>query len=216
MLSFILSVVLCLTGNPEIAQKEKSMKFEFLTLPYEPGALEPVISKLTIELHHGRHLQTYVSNLNNLIAGTKFENADLETIVRESDGALFNNAGQTLNHVLYFEQFSPDGGGRPAGKLAEAIDAAWGSFENFQKEFETAGVSLFGSGWVWLAADRDGKLSITKEANAGNPLKSGLRPLLGFDVWEHAYYVDYYNQRAKHLSELWKIINWTAVASRYQ
>ena len=194
---------------------ETIMKFELVKLPYATNALEPVISKQTIELHHGKHLQTYVNNLNNLIQGTKFENADLETIVKESEGGLFNNAGQVLNHNIYFTQFSPTGGGNPSGELAVAINAAWGSFENFQKEFEAAGLSLFGSGWVWLAAGKDGKLSITKEANGGNPVTKGLNPLLGFDVWEHAYYIDYQNRRADHLKELWKIINWKAVESRY-
>lgn len=191
------------------------MKFELVKLPYSTDALEPVISKQTIEFHHGKHLQTYVNNLNNLIQGTKFENADLETIVKESDGAIFNNAGQILNHNLYFTQFSPTGGGKPSGKLATAIDAAYGSFDNFQKEFETAGAGLFGSGWVWLAKDKEGKVLITKEANAGNPLAKGLTPLLGFDVWEHAYYLDYQNRRVDHLKELWKIIDWKVVETRY-
>ncbi|MDR1526129.1 MAG: superoxide dismutase [Dysgonamonadaceae bacterium] len=191
------------------------MKFELVKLPYATDALEPIIGKQTIEFHQGKHLQTYVNNLNNLVAGTPFENADLETIVRESDGALFNNAGQVLNHNLYFTQFSSNGGGKPSGPLAAAIDAVWGSFENFQKEFETAGTGLFGSGWVWLAADNAGKLSITKEANGSNPVVKKLKPLLGFDVWEHAYYLDYQNRRADHLKELWKIIDWKAVEARY-
>ncbi|MDR2805030.1 MAG: superoxide dismutase [Dysgonamonadaceae bacterium] len=191
------------------------MKFELVKLPYATDALEPIIGKQTIEFHHGKHLQTYVNNLNNLIQGTKFENADLETIVRESDGVIFNNAGQVLNHNLYFTQFSPDGGGKPFGKLAAAIDAAWGYFENFQKEFEIAGVGLFGSGWAWLAADKGGKLLIVKEANGGNPVVKGLKPLLGFDVWEHAYYLDYQNRRADHLKELWKIVDWKVVEARY-
>ncbi|MDR3194466.1 MAG: superoxide dismutase [Tannerella sp.] len=191
------------------------MKFELVKLPYATDALEPVIGKKTIEYHHGKHLQGYVNNLNGLVQGTEFEHMDLETIVRKSDGAVFNNAGQTLNHTLYFTQFSPAGGGKPSGKLAGAIDAAWGSFEHFQKEFEAAGVGLFGSGWVWLAADEDGKLSITREANAGNPVTKGLKPLLGFDVWEHAYYLDYQNLRGDHLKALWKIIDWKEVESRY-
>ncbi|MDR1555992.1 MAG: superoxide dismutase [Tannerellaceae bacterium] len=190
------------------------MKFELVKLAYATDALEPVISKQTIEFHHGKHLQTYVNNLNNLVPGTKFENADLETIVRESEGGIFNNAGQILNHNLYFTQFSPEGGGEPSGKLAEAINTTWGSFDNFRKEFEAAGLALFGSGWVWLAKDKDGKLSITKEANAGNPLTKGLSPLLGFDVWEHAYYLDYQNRRADHLKELWKIVDWKVVEKR--
>jgi len=191
------------------------MKFELLTLPYAVNALEPVISLQTIEFHHGKHLQTYVNNLNNLVMGTKFENADLETIVKEADGGIFNNAGQVLNHNLFFTQFSPNGGGQPAGKLAEAITAAFGSFEDFQKEFETAGVGLFGSGWVWLAADTDGKLAILKEPNAGNPLTKGLKPLLCFDVWEHSYYLDYQNRRADHLKALWQIVDWNIVGARY-
>jgi Fe-Mn family superoxide dismutase len=196
-------------------QKTKIMKFELPKLPYATNALEPVISQQTIEFHYGKHLQAYITNLNNLIQGTKFENADLETIVKESDGAVFNNAGQTLNHNIYFLSFSPDGGGEPKGKFAEAINAAFGSFENFKKEFNAAGVSLFGSGWVWLAKDSAGKLQITKEANAGNPITKGLTPLLGFDVWEHSYYLDYQNRRADHLAELWKIIDWNAVEARY-
>lgn len=195
--------------------KESIMTFELVKLPYASEALEPVIGKQTIELHHGKHLQGYVNNLNSMIQGTKFEKADLETIVRESEGGLFNNAGQVLNHNLYFTQFSPDGGGAPSGKLSTAINAVWGSFENFQKEFETAGTTLFGSGWVWLATDSDGKLAITKEANAGNPVTKGLKPLLGFDVWEHAYYLDYQNRRIDHLKSLWKIVDWKTVETRY-
>ncbi|MDR0430083.1 MAG: superoxide dismutase [Tannerellaceae bacterium] len=191
------------------------MKFELVKLPYEAGALAPVISKQTIDFHHGKHLQTYVNNLNNLVHGTKFENVDIETIVKESDGGIFNNAGQVLNHNLYFTQFSPDGGGKPSGKLADAINSVWGSFDNFQKEFEATGVGLFGSGWVWLAKDKEGKLSITKEANGSNPVAKGLTPLLGFDVWEHSYYLDYQNRRADHLKELWKIVDWEVVAKRY-
>jgi Fe-Mn family superoxide dismutase len=184
-------------------QKTKTMKFELPKLPYATNALEPVIGQQTVELHYGKHLQTYITNLNNLIQGTEFENADLETIVKESDGAIFNNAGQTLNHNIYFLSFSSDGGGEPKGKLADAIKAEWGSFENFKKEFQTAGTAVFGSGWVWLAKDSAGKLQITKEANAGNPVTKGLTPLLGFDVWEHAYYLDYQIRRADHLAELW-------------
>ena len=191
------------------------MKHELIQLPYAVNALEPAISKQTIEFHHGKHLQAYVNNLNSLVQGTRFEDLDLETIVKESDGAIFNNAGQILNHNLYFTQFSPQGGRKPSGKLAQAIDTAWGSFENFQKEFVAAGVGLFGSGWVWLAADNDGKLSITKESNAGNPLTKGLKPILTFDVWEHAYYLDFQNRRADQLNSLWTIIDWKVTESRY-
>jgi len=194
---------------------QNTMKFELIQLPYAADALEPVISKQTIEFHHGKHHLAYVNNLNNLIQGTKFENADLKTIVKESDGAIFNNAGQILNHDLYFLQFSPSGGGKPEGRLAQAIDAAWGSFENFQKEFEAGGMGVFGSGWVWLAADDTGKLSIHKEGPAGNPLTKGLKPLLTFDVWEHAYYLDFQNRRADHLKSLWRIVDWSVVEKRY-
>jgi Fe-Mn family superoxide dismutase len=196
-------------------KNQKVMKFELMKLPYATNALEPVIGQQTIELHHGKHLQTYVNNLNNLVPGTKFENADLETIVKESDGAIFNNAGQVLNHNLYFTSFKPNGGGAPKGKLADAINAQWGSFDNFKKEFGDAAVSLFGSGWAWLAKDNNGKLLIVKEQNAGNPVKQGLVPILGFDVWEHSYYLDYQNRRADHVTKLWDIIDWDVVSARY-
>ena len=220
MLTLCLSLLLLVTNNSNSSsqitdKKEEIMKFELIKLPYAADALEPVISKATIEFHHGKHLQAYVNNLNNLIPGTKFENAPLEQIVAESDGAIFNNAGQILNHNLYFTQFSPNGGGEPKGKLADAIKATWGSFEDFKKEFNAAGAGLFGSGWVWLAKDKDGKLSITKEANGSNPVAKGLTPILGFDVWEHAYYLDYQNRRPDHLNALWQIVDWDAVGKRY-
>ena len=219
MLTLCLSLLLLVTNNSNSSQitdkKEEIMKFELIKLPYAADALEPVISQATIEFHHGKHLQAYVNNLNNLIPGTKFENAPLEKIVAESDGAIFNNSGQILNHNLYFTQFSPKGGGEPKGKLADAIKATWGSFEDFKKEFNAAGAGLFGSGWVWLAKDKDGKLSITKEANGSNPVAKGLTPILGFDVWEHAYYLDYQNRRPDHLNALWQIVDWDAVGERY-
>lgn len=140
---------------------------------------------------------------------------DLISIIKDSEGGVFNNAGQILNHEIYFTSFSPNGGGEPKGKLAEAINLQWGSFENFKKEFNAAGAAVFGSGWVWLAKDGSGKLSIEKEPNGSNPVVKGLTPLLGFDVWEHAYYLDYQNRRADHLAELWKIINWDVVSARY-
>ncbi len=194
----------------------KTMKFEKVALPYATDALEPVISKETIELHYGKHHQAYVDNLNRLIVGTKFENVDdLITIVKESDGAIYNNAGQVLNHDLYFTSFKKDGGGEPKGKLAEAINAQFGSFEKFKEEFSAAAVGLFGSGWAWLVSDKDGKLSIEKESNAGNPITRGLNPILPFDVWEHAYYVDTQNRRADHIKSIWDIIDWDVVSSRY-
>jgi Superoxide dismutase len=191
------------------------MKFELPQLPYAADALEPVISQKTIEFHYGKHHQAYVTNLNNLVPGTKFENADLETIVKESDGPIFNNAAQIWNHTFYFNSFSPKGGGAPKGDLASAIDAAFGSFDNFKKEFVQAGVTLFGSGWAWLVKNKEGKLEIVKEGNAGNPMTKGLSPILTFDVWEHAYYLDYQNRRPDHLSALWDKIDWEVVGARF-
>ncbi len=215
MLSLCLSVLLMITNSQVTNKNQEVMKFEVVNLPYATNALEPVISKQTIEFHHGKHLKAYVDKLNELIPGTKFENATLVEIVKGSDGAIFNNAGQVLNHELYFTQFSPNGGGKPSGKLAEAIDKEWGSFDEFKKKFESEGVGQFGSGWVWLASDNNGKLSIVKEANAGNPVTKNLKPILGFDVWEHSYYLDYQNRRADHLKELWKIVDWKKVEERY-
>ena len=193
------------------------MSFNLIQLPYAPNALEPVISAETIGFHHGKHLQTYVNNLNGLIPGTEWENKPLEDIVKTSSGGVFNNAGQILNHNLYFLQFRPARpDNRPVGKIAQAIDAQFGSFEAFKEEFAKKGATLFGSGWVWLSADNEGKLVITQEINAGNPLQRGLKPLLTFDVWEHAYYIDYRNRRPDYMSALWQIINWDVVNERMQ
>lgn len=195
--------------------------FTLITLPYAPEALEPVISRETIEYHHGKHLQTYVDNLNKLVAGTEFEGKTLEEIVGKAQGGIFNNAGQILNHNLYFMQFAPVAEAEkteaelPQMELGKAIVRDFSSLEAFKAEFEQKGVSLFGSGWVWLAADKDGKLVITQEPNAGNPITKGLKPLLTMDVWEHAYYIDYHNRRAAHLQALWSIINWQEIERRY-
>ena len=187
-----------------------------MALPYALTALEPVISKQTIEFHHGKHLAAYVNNLNGLLPGSGFENAALEEIVCKSSGGILNNAGQILNHELYFGQFcAPKADNRPTGKLAEAIDSQFGSFEAFKDEFQKKGATLFGSGWVWLSADASGKLVITQEPNAANPVQKGLKPLLTFDVWEHAYYLDYQNRRPDHLAALWQIVDWSVVGNRY-
>ena len=192
-------------------------KFELLTLPYSVKALEPVISEQTISYHHGKHLQGYVNNLNKLIEGTPFEQMSLEEIVVKSAGGIQNNAGQILNHNLYFLQFTaPSSEARPIGDVATAINTQYGSFEAFQKEFVQAGSTLFGSGWVWLAADKEGKLHITQEANAANPIQKGLVPLLTFDVWEHAYYLDWQNRRADYLQALWQIVDWKVIEVRYK
>ena len=189
--------------------------FELITLPYAPDALQPAISAETLAFHHGKHLQTYVNNLNAAIAGTPFEGKSLEDIVCSADGGIFNNAGQILNHNMYFLQFrAPREGNAPTGKIAELINAQFGSFEAFQKEFAAKGAGLFGSGWVWLSADSEGKLVITQEGNAGNPLTRGLKPLLTFDVWEHAYYIDYRNARPAYIGAIWNIIDWDVVNTR--
>ncbi len=200
-------------------------------LPYEKTALAPVISQQTLEFHHGKHLQTYVDNLNKLLPGSGMEDLPLEEIVKKSEGAIFNNAGQILNHNLYFTQFCASGscsepliagedprphcGLDPQSPLAKQIAKQWGSAEAFKAEFEAKGTGLFGSGWVWLSAQEDGTLVITQEPNAGNPLTKGLNPLLTFDVWEHAYYLDYQNRRAAHLAALWQIVNWEEIEKRY-
>ena len=190
-------------------------KFELMTLPYAPEVLEPVISKETIAFHHGKHLAGYVNNLNGLLPGSGFEEATLEEIVSKATGGILNNAGQILNHDLYFGQFcEPKADNKPVGKLAEAINRDFGSLEAFKEEFQKKGATLFGSGWVWLSADKEGKLVITQETNAANPIQKGLKPLLTFDVWEHAYYLDYQNRRPDHLAALWQIVDWAVVESR--
>ncbi len=189
--------------------------FTLIDLPYAPNALEPVISAQTLSFHHGKHLQAYVDNLNKLLHGSGLENIALKDIVKKSNGAIFNNAGQILNHNLYFTQFAPVPATEPTGKLAAQISKQWGSVDAFKAEFEAKGVGLFGSGWVWLSAEADGTLIISQEPNAGNPITKGLTPLLTFDVWEHAYYLDYQNRRAGHLSALWGIVNWTEIERRY-
>ena len=192
------------------------MTYSMPTFPYAKDALAPIISQETIDFHYGKHLQTYVNNLNALVSGTPFEGKTVEEIVAVApDGAIFNNAGQVLNHTLYFLQFTPQPEqNQPAGKLAEAIQRDFGNFENFKDEMTQAATSLFGSGWAWLAMNKDGKLVIVKEPNGSNPIRQGMKPLLGFDVWEHAYYLDYQNRRTDHLANLWKIIDWKVVENR--
>ena len=166
------------------------MVYTLPKLPYAPDALAPVISQETVDYHYGKHEKAYIDNLNKLIDGTIYADMPLEDIIRTADGPLFNNASQAWNHIFYFFAFSPEGGGEPEGELRKAIDEQFGSFDDFKKEFEEAGTKIFGSGWVWLSKDNDGKLFITQTSNAGNPLTDGLQPLLVFDVWEHAYYLN--------------------------
>ena len=186
--------------------------FTLIDLPYK--SLAPAISDQTLAFHHGKHLQTYVDNLNKLVAGTEFEGKSLEEIVKKSTGGIFNNAGQILNHNLYFTQFAPKAM-EPAGNLAKQIEKQWGSLDAFKAEFEAKGTGLFGSGWVWLQANEKGELSIAQYGNADNPVAHGFKPILTFDVWEHAYYLDYQNRRAAHLNALWQIVNWAEVEARY-
>lgn len=214
---------------------------KLIGLPYKDNALEPVVSAETISFHYGKHLKAYVDNLNKLIEGSRYESMHLEDIVKDSSGGIFNNSGQILNHNLYFEQFQPvqlensaqeavaspvsDGNIKAASpSLSKQIETQWGSLEAFMEEFTAKGVSLFGSGWVWLSsAEKEsggdlgkGTLVITQEPGAGNPITKGLKPILTFDVWEHAYYLDYQNARASHLKALWSIINWEVLEKRYR
>lgn len=191
--------------------------FTLIELPYEMSALAPNVSEETLRYHHGKHLQTYVNNVNNLIADTRFVTMTLEDIVRQADGSLYNNAAQVLNHNLYFLTLAPSSVAKhtPEGPLAAAIKRDFGSFEAMKVQLAKAATSLFGSGWVWLAENRNGNLVILSESNAGNPLRHGLTPLLGIDVWEHAYYIDYRNDRARSIDQLWDVIDWQVVEDRY-
>ena len=191
------------------------MKHELPALPYENNALEPFISAETLEYHYGKHHQTYVTNLNNLIAGTEFENLSLEDIVRKSSGGIFNNAAQVWNHTFYWNGMKPNGGGKPTGALAEAIDKAFGSFDKFKEEFSKCAVTTFGSGWAWLVKNADGSLALVSTSNAGCPLTAGQKPLLTIDVWEHAYYIVYRNARPKYVEDFFSVVNWDFVAANY-
>ena len=181
-------------------------------LPYGMEALAPLMSKETFDYHYGKHLQTYVNNLNNLIVGTPFEDMKLEDIILKSDGGIFNNAAQTWNHTFFFQSLTPIETQMPV-KLVEKLNENFGSVEIFREEFMSAATKQFGSGWVWLVADKNGKLSIKGTVNAGNPMTEGLKPLLVIDVWEHAYYIDYRNNRKSYIEAFWKLINWEKVAA---
>ncbi len=192
------------------------MEHQLPLLPYALNALEPVLSKETLEFHYGKHHQAYVTNLNGLIKGTPFENATLEAIIMEAEGPIFNNAAQIWNHTFYFESFSPEGEGEPQGELAEAITRDFGSYEAFREQFSKAAATLFGSGWAWLVVNEAGKLQIVQEPNAGNPMRKNLTPLLTCDVWEHAYYIDYRNRRPDYIAQFFKLVDWSVVGARYQ
>ena len=190
------------------------MIHELPKLPYAHDALEPYISKQTIEFHYGKHHQAYVNNLNKLIVGTEFENATLEEIVLKSTGGIFNNGAQVWNHTFYWNCMKPQGGGEPAGAVLEAIVKNFGSFAEFKEKFSTAAATLFGSGWAWLVKKDDGSLAIVQESNAGNPMRGGAKPLLTCDVWEHAYYIDKQNLRPNYVADFWNLVDWSAVAGR--
>jgi Fe-Mn family superoxide dismutase len=177
--------------------------------------LAPQISPETIEYHHGKHHLAYVNNLNNLIPGTPYEEASLETMIKKAEGGIFNNAAQIWNHTFYFATFSPSGKKEPHGTLARAIETEFGSFAGFMEAFTKAATSLFGSGWAWLCMKPDGRLTITQEQNAGNPMRSGLVPLMTCDVWEHAYYIDYRNKRPDYIKNLWELLDWNIIGDRY-
>lgn len=191
------------------------MNYNQPELPYAIDALEPAISARTIEFHYGKHEKAYIDNLNRLIKGTEFEDMELEEVIAHAKGPLFNNASQAWNHIFYFFSFSPEGRREPQGDLRKAIDRDFGSFEKFKEAFVDAGVGLFGSGWVWLSRDQQGKLLITQGPNAGNPITEGLTPLLTFDVWEHAYYLDYQNRRADYFESWWRKANWVEISHAY-
>ncbi|MDD3852375.1 MAG: Fe-Mn family superoxide dismutase [Syntrophomonadaceae bacterium] len=189
------------------------MEHKLPALPFAQDALEPIISKETLEYHYGKHHLAYVTNLNKLIVGTEFENMSLEEIILKSSGAIFNNAAQVFNHTFYWNCLAPKAGGEPSGKLADEINQAFGSFAGFKEKFTQTAVGTFGSGWAWLVKDRDGKLAIISTSNAGNPLTDGKEPLLTCDVWEHAYYIDYRNARPTYVEKFWDLVNWDFVAS---
>jgi Fe-Mn family superoxide dismutase len=191
------------------------MSFELPALPYAKNALEPYISEKTLDFHYGKHHQAYVNNLNKLIQGTKFETADLETIIKESEGGIFNNGAQVWNHTFYFMQFAADGCKEPKDELKKAIEAEFGSVESFKDAFSKAAATLFGSGWAWLVKDAAGKLSIVQTSNAANPMRDGLVPLMTCDVWEHAYYLDKQNARPKYIEDFWKVLDWKVVSERF-
>jgi Fe-Mn family superoxide dismutase len=184
-------------------------------LPYALDALSPFISKETLEFHYGKHHQTYVTNLNNLIKGTEFEAASLEDIVKKSVGGVFNNAAQVWNHTFYWNSMKPNGGGAPTGALADAINAKWGSFEKFKEEFTKCAVGTFGSGWAWLVKKADGTLDLVSTSNAGTPLTTDVTPLMTCDVWEHAYYVDTRNARPKYVENFWNVVNWDFASKNF-
>lgn len=192
------------------------MEHKLPELPYPVNALEPHISKETLEFHHGKHHATYVAKLNDLIKGSEYENMALEDIIKKSSGGIFNNAAQIWNHTFYWHSLSPDGGGEPGSALGDAINSAFGSFAEFKDAFTQTSVNTFGSGWGWLVKNADGSLEVVSTSNAGTPITdAGMNPLLTCDVWEHAYYIDYRNARPKYLEAYWNLVNWDFAAQNF-
>jgi Fe-Mn family superoxide dismutase len=191
------------------------MEHKLPELPYALDALAPTISKETLEYHYGKHHQTYITNLNNLIKGGEFENASLEDIIKGSSGGIFNNAAQVWNHTFYWFGLTPNGKGAPEGALADAINAKWGSFDEFKKAFNAVAAGTFGSGWAWLVKTADGSLDLVSTSNAATPLTTANKALLTCDVWEHAYYIDYRNSRPNYLEGFWKLVDWDYVAKNF-
>jgi Fe-Mn family superoxide dismutase len=192
------------------------MAFELPPLPYARNALEPHISAETLDFHYGKHHQSYVTNLNNLLPGTEYEALSLEEIIRKAPaGGLFNNAAQVWNHTFYWNCMAPDAGGEASGALADAIGAAFGDFSAFQDKFSSSAAGNFGSGWTWLVKNANGELEIVNTSNAGNPMTEGKTPLLTCDVWEHAYYIDYRNARPNYVKSWWNLVNWEAVGKAF-
>lgn len=188
------------------------MEHKLKALPYSIESLEPIISRETLEYHYGKHHQAYVTNLNKLIIGTEFENLSLEEIIMKSSVGIFNNAAQVFNHTFYWNCLAPNAGGEPSGKIAELIKQEFGSFAAFKEKFSKTAITTFGSGWVWLVKDKNGKLEIVSTGNAGNPMTDGKKPLLNCDVWEHAYYIDYRNDRPGYVEKFWNLVNWDFVS----
>ena len=221
-----ITIVLVLSGfiftqnsyaqNNIVKTKSENSEIVLPPLPYAENELEPYISAQTVMLHYGKHLKGYIDNVNRLIKEiSNLEGKDLETIVKQSEGSLYNNAAQAWNHIFYFGAFSPHAQHLPSGNLEKQINKQWGNFENFKTAFTNTANNLFGSGWVWLIKNKNGTLDIIGESNAGNVLKGNGKPLLGVDIWEHAYYLDYQNRRAEHIDGLWNIIDWSIVDRRY-
>lgn len=190
-------------------------KFQIPLLQYDLDSLQPVISKQTLELHFGVHTKNYIDNLNTILTKENYGDLNISDIICNSEGPLFNNAAQAWNHIFYFNSFAPAGCRVPVGRIGSAINKQYGDFESFKRQFVEKGIGIFGSGWIWLARDFEGKLHIVPKQNAGNPMTDGLTPLLTFDVWEHAYYLDYKNRRAEYLNALWNILDWNVIEERF-